>query len=731
MSDAESSDEDYDFHTTGNDLQGEDDEARYPIHDYCEFEDVEALKVRSCIALQVAAQNVAIDHGTMVHSSVCQRNNPHPSRNMYSSVSFLFYISKELLYIPKEYNQIDGNEDCDDDEDPADNEEGEKRFKPSESAWSESNVQNHDDNQSTSDDNDSTEAAHAAAIGHSPQPIKPSLTADGNVVTDALTEKAEDVTVEVIAGSKNSANDDNQATMEEGENSSNTKMDDEDLSKLPIQPVLESDTDKCHLSSIDNATGKLNSSTHNDESKKKIQRLPNDAPILKSVQKLELDRTLNLNERDDDENTPLHIAIIALKLDHVKVLLEAGASHRIRCDGSLPVHTAISVGAIPANRQFAYECFVALHERGADLTVKDDAVHTPLYLACMYNLPQIVTYILSDEEGLSTLNVRADRAGNRPLHAAAKFDTLDNPSFGKTAASIATGQVQLSNHFQMDGDTAVIRHSITGLSGKHGPTNLTKPDKMESDRVVSSTDALLTQVLLGTSGIEVDALNVLGQTPLHIACMKRNWPVARLLLQAGANPKIEDRRGHTPGHLCYKRAMPIPNDLCDLLGDPPETGVIPPTREFIVDPDASTLLIHHELCMQHHTCPPILRGSEEPPPENIRRLHVLVNPLTGILRSGEFGSLVWNNEARRASMTDILKVGLQLLVVRINLLFAYLQICFAQYRCMIIHTLNASVWLRNLYRTFQMQLHIWMEIQLFHDGASNRHYVLPERCVKQ
>ena len=250
---------------------------------------------------------------------------------------------------------------------------------------------------------------------------------------------------------------------------------------------------------------------------------------------------MNLNERDDDENTPLHVAIIALKLDHVKVLLEAGASHRIRCDGSLPVHTAISVGAVPANRQFAYECLGVLHEHGADLTVKDDAVHTPLYLACMFNLPQIVTYILSDEEGLSTLNVRADRAGNRPLHAAAKFDTLDNPSFGKAAASIATGQVQpllLSNHHsQIDGDTAVIRHSITGLSGKHGPSNIPKPGNMEGDRVVSSTDALLTQVLLGTSGIEVDALNVLGQTPLHVACMKRNWPVAALVATSWSKSK--------------------------------------------------------------------------------------------------------------------------------------------------------------------------------------------------
>lgn len=589
-----------------------------------------------------------------------------------------------MLYIP-----IDDDESIDDDEelpDAADNEEGVKRFKLDEPSLIEANQQNNDDNQSTSDDNDSTEAAHAAAIGHSPQPVKPSLTADSSQLefdVEMLPEKPENVGVHAADQSENSGLDDKQATSVEG--NPIEKIEKEVPPKLPLQPILESDADKNPDigSSTEVTLEKLNS-TNNDEhnhsaglkamsaeSNKTSLNWQNEKKInneslryvsnVKKGRTLELDRTMNLNERDDDENTPLHVAIIALKLDHVKVLLEAGASHRIRCDGSLPVHTAISIGAVPANRQFAYECLGVLHEHGADLTVKDDAVHTPLYLACMFNLPQIVTYILSDEEGLSTLNVRADRAGNRPLHAAAKFDTLDNPSFGKAAASIATGQIQpilLSNHHsQIDGDTAVIRHSITGLSGKHGPSNIPKPGNMDGDRVVSSTEALLTQVLLGTSGIEVDALNVLGQTPLHIACMKRNWPVARLLLQAGANPKIEDRRGHTPGHLCYKRAMPIPNDLCDSLGDPPETGVLPPAREFIVDPDASTLLIHHELCMQHHTCPPILRGSEEPPPENIRRLHVLVNPHTGILRSGEFGSLVWNNEARRASMTDILKVG--------------------------------------------------------------------------
>jgi acetoin utilization deacetylase AcuC-like enzyme len=75
-----------------------------------------------------------------------------------------------------------------------------------------------------------------------------------------------------------------------------------------------------------------------------------------------------------------------------------------------------------------------------------------------------------------------------------------------------------------------------------------------------------------------------------------------------------------------------------------------------VDPDGSTLILSHELCILHRTCPPIRRDSPEPPPENVRRLHVLVDQETGILRSGEFGSVVWKGEARRAAIGDVLKV---------------------------------------------------------------------------
>lgn len=45
----------------------------------------------------------------------------------------------------------------------------------------------------------------------------------------------------------------------------------------------------------------------------------------------------DVDERDDDENTPLHVAIQSLKYDCVKLLIEAGASVNKRSDGSTPL----------------------------------------------------------------------------------------------------------------------------------------------------------------------------------------------------------------------------------------------------------------------------------------------------------------------------------------------------------------------------------------------------------
>jgi ankyrin repeat protein len=361
----------------------------------------------------------------------------------------------------------------------------------------------------------------------------------------------------------------------------------------------------------------------------------------------------NLNERDSDENTPLHVAIHARRLENVKVLLEAGASVHKKCDGSPPLHAAISIGSVPQHADFAYECVKLLDEHDADLAAKDDSLHTPLYLACMYNLPRIVSYLLSKEAGKSTLNVRADRSQGRALHASAKFNTATNTP-RKVAASAHARTAQQLHH--PDGSVANAMHHIPGFPGKQADRQMIAAAAAAAGAAGEANETT-TQILLKMEGIEIDAQNSVGQTPLHVACSRGNWNAVRELLDAGANPDTADRRGYTPGQFAHKRGVVIPNDLLETLGGPPSSGIVPPPRDLIVDPDSNTLLITHELCILHRTCPQIRRDSPvEPPPENVRRLQVLVDQDTGILRTGEFSKCNWQGEARRAALVDVFKV---------------------------------------------------------------------------
>jgi uncharacterized protein len=358
----------------------------------------------------------------------------------------------------------------------------------------------------------------------------------------------------------------------------------------------------------------------------------------------------NLNERDPDENTPIHVAIHARHLEHVRILLQAGASVHKKSDGSSPIHAAISIGSLPQHAEFALECVELLAEYDADLAAKDDSLHSPLYLACMYNLPNIVSFLLSTATGKSTLNAKADRSQGRALHVAAKF----NPAITilpKSTTTTSHGRAANTHH--PDGSITNAMHHIPGYPGKQADRHL---QPTPSPGVIHETPM---QILLRTQGIEIDAENSVGQTPLHIACSRGNWNAVRVLLEAGANPDLADLRGFTPGQVAHKRGLVIPNDLLETLGGPPSSGVVPPPRDLIVDPDSSTLLITHELCILHRTCPPIRRNaSDEPPPENVRRLQVLVDKDTGILRAGEFSKCDWQGEARRAALVDVLKVNI-------------------------------------------------------------------------
>lgn len=54
---------------------------------------------------------------------------------------------------------------------------------------------------------------------------------------------------------------------------------------------------------------------------------------------------------------------------------------------------------------------------------------------------------------------------------------------------------------------------------------------------------------------DLDAINNLMHTPLHIATMGNRPEIVRLLLDNGAKPNIPDRRGDTPLHLACKKGL--------------------------------------------------------------------------------------------------------------------------------------------------------------------------------
>lgn len=486
------------------------------------------------------------------------------------------------------------------------------------------------DGDSSSDDNDSAAAAHAAAIGHSPQPISTKTTVAGSkaVLESLERQKVNGETAGAPSDDPVSSSAAKLMTVRTGEAGNN---DSEVMGEKKIEDeVMESTPEE------------------NDAASKKEKKPSFFCPH-------------NLNERDSDENTAIHVAIHARKLEHVKLLVEAGASVHKRSDGSPPIHAAIAMGSLPKYSKFAYECVVFLNENGADITAKDEAMHTPLYLACMYKLPEIVSYILSTETGATTLNLRADRSQGRALHAAAKFDM---PSKGPTTA-VAPGHPRIPqlHHHHPDGTVANAHNHTPGFAGKVEPVPSVGKQAPKSAPITNG-QSLVTQILLKTEGIEIDPTNSVGQTPLHVACSRGNWTTVRLLLQAGASPEMADRRGFTPGQHAHKRGLVIPNDLMEILGGPPCSGTVAPPRDQIVDPDSSTLILTHELCGLHRTCAPIKRDPQaDPPPENVRRLSVLVNNETGILRTGEFSHCSWENETRRAAMVDVLKVGLLCLML--------------------------------------------------------------------
>ncbi|GMH80635.1 hypothetical protein TrLO_g5023, partial [Triparma laevis f. longispina] len=163
-----------------------------------------------------------------------------------------------------------------------------------------------------------------------------------------------------------------------------------------------------------------------------------------------------------------------------------------------------------------------------------------------------------------------------------------------------------------------------------------------------------------------------GLKTLHIAIKNKNIDMLEFLVEENADVNVTDNQGNLPIHVAAENGwFEGVNRLKEFMGEDADEKEnvrgrtwkqVATNAGYTIHDSTSeestskTKIYSHSLCSSHYSCPPITRGGADPPPENINRLHVLINKTNGTLRTNHFSTTTWDESCQRASIADVLRV---------------------------------------------------------------------------
>jgi len=278
---------------------------------------------------------------------------------------------------------------------------------------------------------------------------------------------------------------------------------------------------------------------------------------------------------------PLFDAIYANKPDVVEVLIRSGANLGMtepRRSGGTALHAAI--------RRKNAEIAELLIKAGADTRLRDLKGQTPAEVAYETGLEQIAGLIGGDPSGLAT------PGQTRPNPADAK-DPDSTDSRGRTALEVAVlkRQTETVRRLLKRGANpnvvgpyrkTPLQHTaergtgpIAELLIKAG-ANMNVLGKYRAPPLIDAIHTSQTDVaealIRGGANLNMTEPKRSGGTALHAAIQKRNTRIARLLLEAGADTSLRDRKRRTPAQLASRLGQ---EQIASLIGSRPSAAPRP------------------------------------------------------------------------------------------------------------------------------------------------------------
>ena len=280
------------------------------------------------------------------------------------------------------------------------------------------------------------------------------------------------------------------------------------------------------------------------------------------------ERGLDAWELSPTGRTVLHNA--ALQTDNptiIVLLLEAGSDPNARSNsGSTPLH----YGVQNSNPVVTSHLLTA----GSDPNAVENGGYTPLHYAHLNANARVTVLLL--EAGADPYSLSND--GWTPFHSAVFYARVRSVSvyldrgtdFGLTALhrAILLGDSETAMSLLADGANATPTDDY-GWNSLHFAVSMGErrivmaileaggdPDARTENGLTTLhlvADPAMVEALVA-AGAEIDARNDLARTPLHQAALFREAAVVEALLDAGADPMLEDDEGNRPADLAERNS---------------------------------------------------------------------------------------------------------------------------------------------------------------------------------